>query len=170
MMKKLYLIRHAKSSWKDITLDDFDRPLNKRGKHNSTLMGVILKSRAIKPDLILSSPAQRAIITSQNISNAIDYKTEDIDYVEAIYDASLTDLLTVLRSINNRNHSVFLIGHNPSLNSLLDYLVQYHTIQNIVTTGIVEIDLSIEKWSELFQYSGELVRFEFPKKYYEKKD
>lgn len=169
-MKKLYLIRHAKSSWKDMTLDDFDRPLNKRGKHDSKLMGQLLKSRAIKPDRILSSPAKRATITSQNISNAIDYNVEEIDYLESIYEASLTDLLTILKSVDNSHHTLFLVGHNPSLNSLLDYLVHYHNIHNIVTTGIAEVDLSINKWGELAQYSGALVQFEFPKKYYEQNE
>ncbi|MCH9740471.1 MAG: histidine phosphatase family protein [Epsilonproteobacteria bacterium] len=164
-MKKLYLIRHAKSSWKDFTLDDFDRPLNKRGKHDSKLMGELLKSRAIKPNLIIASPAKRATITANNIAQEIGYALENIEYKESIYEASVRDLITVLTSINDKNSTIFLIGHNPSLNSLLDYLVKHHDIENIVTTGIVEIDFDIEHWNEIAENSGEFVLFEFPKKY-----
>jgi phosphohistidine phosphatase len=163
-MKKLYLIRHAKSSWNDLNLDDFDRPLNKRGKHDVKLMGERLKSKQIKPDLIIASPAKRTSITANSIAKKIGYDLEKIDYQETIYEASLSDLLTVLKSIDNKNDVVFLIGHNPSLNSLLDYLVESHNIENIVTTGMVEIELDVQRWGEIDEDSGEVVLFEFPKK------
>lgn len=163
-MKKLYLIRHAKSSWNDLNLDDFDRPLNKRGKHDAKLMGERLKSKQIKPDLIIASPAKRASITANSIAKKIGYDLEKIDYQETIYEASLNNLLSILKSIDNKNDVVFLIGHNPSLNSLLDYLVESHNIENIVTTGIVEIELDVERWGEIDEDSGEVVLFEFPKK------
>ncbi len=165
-MKKLYLIRHAKSSWNDLNLDDFDRPLNKRGKHDAKLMGERLKSKKIKPDLIIASPAKRASITANVIAKKIDYELEKIDYQETIYEASLYNLLSILKSIDNKNDVVFLIGHNPSLNSLLNYLVESHDIENIVTTGMVEIKLDVERWGEIDEDSGEIVLFEFPKKYY----
>ncbi len=72
-MKTLYIIRHAKSSWKDTTLDDFDRSLNKRGKLNAPLMGDRLKSKNIVPDLILSSPAKRAKKTAKIIAEKVEY-------------------------------------------------------------------------------------------------
>ncbi|MBU1669119.1 histidine phosphatase family protein [bacterium] len=165
-MKKLYLIRHAKSSWNDLNLDDFDRPLNKRGKHDAKLMAERLKSKKIKPDLIIASPAKRASITANTIAKKIGYDLGNIDFQETVYEASLSDLLTVLKSIDNKNDVVFLIGHNPSLNSLLDYLVERHDIENIVTTGMVEIELDVERWNEITKNSGKVVLFEFPKKYY----
>ncbi|MCK5293309.1 MAG: histidine phosphatase family protein, partial [Arcobacteraceae bacterium] len=73
MSKKLYIIRHAKSSWKDFTLDDFDRPLNKRGRLNAPFMGKILKGKNIIPDIILSSPALRAKTTAKIIANEIGF-------------------------------------------------------------------------------------------------
>lgn len=92
-MKRLYLIRHAKSSWKDFSLEDFDKPLNRRGEHDSKLMGKLLKSKKIKPDLIIASPAKRTTITANRIAKEIGYKLENIDYVENIYEASLNDLI-----------------------------------------------------------------------------
>lgn len=165
-MKTLYLIRHAKSSWKDLTLDDFDRPLNKRGKHDAKLMGKLLHTKHIKPDLILSSPANRAMTTAQKLSESIGYPLKKIDYQPTIYEADVEKLLTVIREVDEGVNTLFLIGHNPSLNSLLDYLVAENRIENIVTTGMVEIELSIDRWSEISQASGVLVQFEFPKKYY----
>jgi phosphohistidine phosphatase len=77
-MKTIILVRHAKSSWKDLSLDDFDRPLNKRGKINAPLMGEKLKERQIMPDLILSSPAKRARKTATTIAKKIGYPKKKI--------------------------------------------------------------------------------------------
>lgn len=167
-MKTLYLIRHAKSSWKDITLDDFDRPLNKRGKHDAKLMGKLLHTKHIKPDLILASPANRAMITAQKLAESIDYPLKKIHYQSAIYEASVEALLDVIRQAEDKVNTLFLIGHNPSLNGLLDYLVPENRVDNIVTTGIAEIELSIDRWEALAFGSGALIQFEFPKKYYQK--
>ena len=71
IIKKLYIIRHAKSDWSDDTLKDFDRPLNKRGLKNAPFMGSLLKNKNINPDLILSSPALRAITTAEIIANRV---------------------------------------------------------------------------------------------------
>jgi phosphohistidine phosphatase len=164
-MKELYIIRHAKSSWKDITLSDFDRPLNKRGKHNSIFMGELLASRGVVPDVIVSSSAKRAYTTSKNIAKAIGYSKQKIYFNSDIYEASLNTLIHVITAIDNEHESAFLIGHNPSLNMLLDYLVPDNTIENIVTTGVVELELSIERWEELSAKRTKLISFEYPKKY-----
>ena len=81
-MKKLFVIRHAKSSWKDYSLDDFDRPLNKRGFLNAPFMGDYLKGRAVVPDIILSSPALRAKTTADIIANRVKYKKQIDRYLE----------------------------------------------------------------------------------------
>ena len=76
--KKLYIIRHAKSSWSDMSLDDFDRPLNKRGKANAPVMGTRFKNKGVKPDIIISSPAKRAISTAKIIAKKVKYVDEII--------------------------------------------------------------------------------------------
>ena len=97
-MKTIILVRHAKSSWKDLSLDDFDRPLNKRGKRNAPFMGKELKKRQIMPDLILSSPAKRARKTAVAIAKAIDYPKKKIKYNENMYHTSASYLLEMVRN------------------------------------------------------------------------
>ena len=118
-MKTLYLIRHAKSSWKDITLDDFDRPLNQRGKKNAPFMGKLLKQREVKPDLIISSPAKRAKCTANIIAREIGY-TKDIVFEPKIYESNLVSLKNVIYSIDDKYNTVFLFGHNPCLNIFVE--------------------------------------------------
>ena len=165
-MKTLYLIRHAKSSWKDITLNDFDRPLNKRGKLNADLMGNLLATQGIRPDLILSSPANRAMSTAKKLAESIGYSSDGVQYKQSIYEAGLNELLGVIHQVDDSVNRLFLIGHNPSLNSLLDYLVPQNSIDNIVTAGIAEIQLRVNSWGDTAQASGELMQFEYPKKHY----
>lgn len=164
-MKKLYLIRHAKSSWKDTSLSDYDRPLNKRGEHNSLFMGERLAKWGVMPDIILSSSARRAYLTAKNIAKMIGYSKQKIHFTNDIYEASLQDLLQTIQAIDNAHQSAFLIGHNPSLNMLLDYLVPDNFVENIVTTGIVELELNIDKWEELSPNTTQFIAFEYPKKY-----
>ena len=85
-MKTLYLVRHAKSSWKYPNLDDFERPLNKRGRKNAPFMGKVLKELKVSPDLIISSPANRAAMTARIIAGKINYPLENILYSETIYE------------------------------------------------------------------------------------
>ena len=87
-MKTLYLARHAKSSWKYPDLDDFERPLNKRGRRNAPFMGKILKNLKVTPDLITSSPANRAAMTARIMADIIKYPLEKIRYSENIYEFS----------------------------------------------------------------------------------
>ena len=161
-MKKLYIIRHAKSSWKDLTLNDFDRPLNKRGKQNVLLMGSILKEKHILPDMIISSPALRAKLTAKEIARIISF-TKDIKFYENIYDASSYDLIGILKSIDDNNNSLFLFGHNPSLNSLAETFIGLY--ENIPTCAIVEIEFDCNKWKDIDQTNANLVSFDYPKRY-----
>jgi len=164
-MKKLYIIRHAKSSWKDTTLSDFDRPLNKRGKHNSKFMGELLAQKNIKPDIILASSAKRAYSTAKNIAKVIGYSKQKIHFSTKMYESSISTLVELIRSIDNKNHTAFIIGHNPTLNCLLDALVPYNSIDNIVTAGVVELELDIDRWEDLSHQTTKLISFEYPKKY-----
>jgi len=164
-MKKLYIIRHAKSSWKDTTLSDFDRPLNKRGKHNSIFMGEFLASKGVKPDIILSSSAKRAYATAKNIAKTLGYSKQKIHFTTELYEASIATLIELIQSIDNKHKTAFIIGHNPTLNCLLDELVPYNGIENIVTAGVVELELDIDQWEKLSHQSTKLISFEYPKKY-----
>src|SRR5206468_6352752 len=98
-MKTIFLIRHAKSSWDDTTLPDKDRPFNDRGKRDAPKMGKRLAKRNVVPNLILSSPAKRALKTAQIIATKLDYKLGDIVVDERLYATGADELLHVIRKL-----------------------------------------------------------------------
>lgn len=161
-MKKLYLIRHAKSSWSDFALDDFDRSLNKRGKNNAPLMGKLLKDKNIIPDIFLSSPALRAKTTAKIIAKKIEY-TKKIIFDKEIYEASDATLHKMLTKLGNKNSIVFLVAHNPGLNILAEYYVDFY--ENIPTCGIIKIEFDCNKWKNISSSNAKLISFEYPKRY-----
>ena len=160
-MKKLYIIRHAKSSWSDEKLDDFERPLNKRGKANAPMMGVRLKENGIMPDIIISSPAKRAKSTAEIIAKEIGYEKKVL-FDENIYESSIDELRKILTALHDKNSTVFVVGHNPSLNDLANYYVGHE--ENIPTCGIVEIGFECERWADIEPKNAKLLLFDYPKK------
>src|SRR2546423_6386227 len=111
-MKTLFLLRHAKSSWKDESLPDFERPLNRRGKEASEQIGRYMKKELIAPELILSSPAVRARETVERVSKAAKLNVE-VRFDQRIYEAGGLRLLEVVSQIENERKTVLLVGHNP---------------------------------------------------------
>jgi len=160
-MKKLYIIRHAKSSWDDESLNDFDRPLNKRGKANAPMMGGRLKKNGVMPDIIISSPAKRAKSTAEIIAKEIGYEKK-VHFDENIYESSVDELSKILKSIDDKNNIVFLVGHNPELNMLVDNYVKFY--ENIPTCGVVEIGFECDKWADIGPKNAKLLSFDYPKK------
>jgi phosphohistidine phosphatase len=162
-MKTLYLVRHAKSSWKYTNLDDFERPLNNRGRKNAPFMGKALKKLKVAPDLVISSPANRASTTARMIAAAINYPLENIRYSEAIYEFSEKALIHVVKQINDAVNKAMVVGHNPALNGLANYISD-QPIGNIPTCGSICVELDISAWVKLNAHCGKLKFFEFPKK------
>ena len=163
-MKRLYLIRHAKSSWKDPDLADFERPLNRRGKKDAPYMGKRLKKYEVTPDLIISSPAKRALKSATIIANEIDFPTNKIITDMSIYQADVPNLTDLIQNIDDSNNQVMLVGHNPDLTSLANYLSNY-TISNIPTSGIFCIDFDISSWKNVAARKGIFIFFDYPKKH-----
>lgn len=163
-MKKLYIIRHAKSDWGDLSLNDYDRPLNKRGKKDAPMMGKILAEQGIRPDLILSSPACRALTTAQTIAEEVGYDDKNIVYQESLYLASPEEIENILRSLPSSAQTVFIIGHNPGLSEFAEYVCA-EAIGNIPTCGIVELILNEETWQSIGKRSVTLASFDYPKKH-----
>jgi phosphohistidine phosphatase len=117
-MKTLYLVRHAKSSRDDPSLPDRDRPLDDRGMQDAPNMGKRLRKRGVKPDLLLSSPALRALTTAQLIAEEVGYKRKDIAVDDRLYASSADDLLAVIRALDKKLSRVMLFGHNPEFTDL----------------------------------------------------
>jgi phosphohistidine phosphatase len=163
-MKTLYLVRHAKSSWKYPRLDDFERPLNKRGRKNAPFMGSILKKLKVAPDIIISSPANRAATTARIIADTIDYPLEKIRYEETIYATSEYDLLQVIQQLDDAVSQAMLVSHNPAITDLANSIGDT-AISNIPTSGVCCINLDISSWAKIGDQRGKLKFFDFPKKH-----
>ena len=161
-MKTLTIIRHAKSSWADSGLDDFDRTLNRRGKQDAPMMGQRLAERDVYPDLILSSPAKRADKTIKKIAKKIEYPREDIIFEEKMYLADVPELLKIIRSIENSVQHLMLCGHNPGVTEFSNY-VSGERIDNMPTCGVAVIGFDINSWNDVDRNTGVLERFDYPK-------
>lgn len=162
-MMKLFLIRHAKSDWSNLLLDDFDRPLNKRGLKDAPFMAKLLKKKAIKADLIICSPSLRTKLTSEFFIKELDLKNEII-FEKAIYEAPYENLLEVLQKIDDKYKTIILVGHNPGLCDLANFLCEDY-FENIPTCAVVEIDFNTNSWNEISKENSKLICFEYPKKY-----
>jgi phosphohistidine phosphatase len=162
-MKRLTLVRHAKSSWKDPELADFDRPLSKRGKQDAPLMGKRLAGRDLRPELIVSSPARRARKTAKLIARELDLADERLVLEAKIYEAEPAVLLEVVRGLDDRWEHVLLVGHNPGLTELGNLLADCG-IENIPTCGALCLDFDADDWKSLGPKSGTLVFYDYPKK------
>jgi len=162
-LKTLYLLRHAKSSWNLPSIDDFDRPLNNRGIRNAPFMGEMLLRKNISLELIISSPALRAITTAKIIAEKLKYPVSNIKKDKNIYEASALDLLSVLKKTNNKLKFLMLVGHNPGMNDLIN-LISDKRLDNLPTAGIVCLKKEVDNWEKiddnwLFEF------IEYPKKY-----
>jgi len=152
-MKILLLLRHAKSNWKDASLTDFERPLNGRGLKAAPLIGRYLRRKKIRPDLILSSPAERARQTTALVVAAAQWNAE-LRYDERIYEASAGRLLEIISQIEESAGTVLLVGHNPGMEELLWRLTGES--QTMPTAALAEISLDIDKWNRARERSGRL--------------
>ncbi|MEN5386513.1 histidine phosphatase family protein [Aliarcobacter skirrowii] len=160
-MRELILIRHAKSDWSNPLLDDFERPLNKRGEKNAPFMAKILKKEIQKPDLIISSPSFRTKLTLEYFLKEFEYKGEVI-FEKSIYEAPFENLLKVIKNIDNKYKTIFLIGHNPGLNDLANFLLGSFE-DNIPTSGVLKIDFDTNSWKNISKDNSKLIFFKYPK-------
>lgn len=160
-MKTLYLVRHAKSSWKYPDLDDFERPLNNRGRRNAISTGKFFNKIKAAPDLIISSPATRAAMTSRIIAAAIDYPFERIQYSETVYSSSIEALMHIAGNISDEIKEAMLTGHNPVFTDFANY-ISNQRIGNIPTCGVFCVELDISSWSKIAENCGVLKFFKVP--------
>lgn len=160
-MKTVILLRHAKSSWKNEDLSDFDRPLNARGLEAAPLIGSLMFDKKIEADAILSSPAKRARQTAVLVRETAQLKPQ-IRYEEKIYEASPLALFYLLAEQDDKNGSILLVGHNPGLERLTEILTGETVAMKTAT--LAKIDLPIEKWSEINPNCGKLSFVLYPRR------
>ena len=159
-MKKLIIIRHSKSSWKDLSLGDFHRPLNKRGKTDGPIMANFLSSKINKICFLHSSSSVRTFEPSKFFIDRI--KFDQIKYDDSLYHSSSFLILNLIKNYSDNFSSVAIIAHNPGLTNLINELTNID-LDNLPTTGIAEIDFNCIKWNDISLKNSNLIEIKFPK-------
>ncbi len=144
----LLVLRHGKSSWKDLSLDDYDRPLKKRGKRDAKRVGAFLQEQGLIPDLILTSSAKRARGTAKRVAKGGQFKGKvPIKRDRQLYHAEPETIVEVLQGIDTGHQRVMIVGHNPGLEDLLELLIGEWS--RMPTAALAEIRLPIARWRDL---------------------
>jgi phosphohistidine phosphatase len=164
-MKYLTLIRHAKSSWEQPDIDDMVRPLNQRGKESTILMGNWMQQQKMKPDIIITSPATRALHTAINIASWINYNKARMDIDQSIYFGGTKAIVEKLLSLDNANSSykeVLIVGHEPYLGEAVTKLCG-DELDKFPTCGLYRIGWEADTWEHALKFPGSKVLFMTPK-------
>jgi phosphohistidine phosphatase len=160
--KTLILVRHAKSSWDDAALSDFERPLNGRGKRDAPAMAKRLHDHKVKIDGFYSSPARRAKKTCKCFVEEYEAPDKDFHLVEKLYEAGEDDFYSVVTKADDRYNSIAIFSHNPGITDFVNQLSDTH-IDNMPTCGAFAIAVACNSWSEFKNAKKEFKFFEFPK-------
>jgi phosphohistidine phosphatase len=161
-MKTLILIRHAKSDWSTAGQNDYDRPLNARGKTDAPNMGKRLIQHQLRPDLIVSSPALRAGTTAQLIARSISYPVNAITFDKGLYLCDIPYFETVIFGIDNTINTLAIVSHNNGLTDFVNSINNFKT-ENVPTCGIVAFDIHTDRWEDFPSAPKNLRFFEYPK-------
>ena len=158
-LKRLVIIRHAKSSWANALLDDFDRPLNERGKKDAPLMAKKLKEKKVNPDIIITSPAKRALSTAKKFAKVFELEKKKIKKEPKLYHAAENIILKICKELDDKHEVVFIVGHNPGLTHFVNYASNLE-IDNIPTTGVTIMEVS--NWNKLGKEKAKAIYFDYP--------
>lgn len=161
-MKKIILIRHAKSAWDNPWLSDHDRPLSERGLRDAPKMAKHLKKRNINPEIILCSTAKRAVQTAQIIAKEFEFPEDKIIFEENLYHAQPNIILKYIHHQKDSKNTMLVIGHNPGFNELITHLGG--KLENLPTSGQFGFKLKAEKWNDLSPKTAEVWFLDYPKK------
>ncbi len=161
-MRTLTLVRHAKSSWKDASLRDRERPLSKRGERDAPVMAQRIAAAGIRPSLIISSPAVRAWTTAKIVAAEIGYPIEFMQRENDLYLASLDRLLDIVAAQDPGFNNLMLFGHNPGLTDFANYLCPGVT-DNVPTAGLLAVEFDTEDWLLYEKPEVQVLRYDYPK-------
>ena len=161
-MKTLYIVRHAKSSWSQSGLSDFERPLNDRGNRDKKTMGKRLADQHVEIDLIISSSAKRTTQTTYGLVKEMNFDSSNISFFDELYHAGVSVLLNTVCKTPDSVSKLMLVGHNPGVSSFCGYLCGFLT--DFPTLGIVKINFEIDSWEEVSAETGVLEWYDYPKK------
>ena len=162
-MKQLLIVRHSKSDRNDLSLKDFDRPLNDRGHKNAQEMATRLFKQNIIPQILVSSSALRALTTANYFADKFTINHSAVIKNEDIYEASSSKLLKIINGFDNKANLIGFFGHNPGFSELAFRLSNNSILDNLPTTGIALIEFPFDKWNLVSYGTGKLLLFDFPK-------
>ena len=166
-MKRLVLIRHAKSSWANPLQSDFDRPLNDRGERDAPMMGDRLKLADVIPDLIISSTAKRASQTAKRIAKAVGYDTDEIEWLEELYHCVPAVFEEVIYAVDDEVNTLYMVAHNPSISEFAAALDNTRSIDDMPTCAVAAFKIDTDRWADFSLAKKELVFYDTPKKDHE---
>ena len=162
--KTLLLVRHAKSSWDDVSLPDFDRPLNSRGKKDAPKMAKRLLDKKIKIDAFISSPAKRAKKTAEFFIEEFDRDEKEIILVSALYHAAIDDFYQTINDADNKFDNIALFSHNPGITAFANEIAPKVELDNMPTCSVFAVRMDIKNWNEFKDVEKEFWFFDYPKK------
>jgi phosphohistidine phosphatase len=164
-LRIVFLVRHAKSSWKDTSLDDKDRPLKKRGIKDLGLLKPVLIKQKHKPEGIYSSDAKRAAETAKILAGYYDLKKKHLTFCNELYASSAQEILDFIRNRDDELRSIMLVGHNPEMAQAASLLGSNSPEVVMPTSAVVCFRLDLDHWCRLQENSGRMEFYEYPKKY-----
>jgi len=144
-------------------MEDIDRPLNKRGKRDAPEMGRRLSEYGVKPTIVVSSPARRALRTAEKVSAELGLEKRDIRIDEHVYSWDSDAVLKVINELDDKYKSAMVVFHNPAIIDLVNELTS-GDINNVPTCGVAIIGFDTDKWSGVKKGKGKLLKFDYPKK------
>ena len=162
-MKTLILVRHAKSSWDDFSINDIDRPLNDRGKKDAPAMAKRMKDKDIKIDAFISSPAKRARKTAEAFAKEYEEKKGNIIFFEELYLASPPAFFDVISKTDDEFKTIAVFSHNDGITSFANMLTS-EKIDNIPTSGVFAVKIKTKHWADFEKAEKEFWFFDSPKK------
>ena len=162
LMKTLYLLRHAKSSWNFVELTDQERPLNERGRDDAPRVGKALAERDIRLDLVVASPAVRALTTAVLVARELDYPHDKIVIEPGIYQAEVDELVAIIRALPDVADSVLLTGHNPTITDTVNELSPT-PIDEMPTATVVCLRFQCESWEQVKKTNAEFYFVDYVK-------
>ena len=163
-MKRLIVVRHAKSDWSLPDQDDWDRPLNPRGQRDAPEMARRLRKRRVRPDLILTSPAVRALTPATILARELKVESSLLRPEERLYLAGPQDLLAVIRELGGSSQQLMVVAHNPGITEFANRLSAGDTIDNMPTCAIFTARFAIADWTDLEWGSGKNAAFDYPRR------
>ena len=158
-MKTLFLVRHGQSSWDDVKLADSERPLTDKGKSDAAKMGKRLAESEVALDLMVSSPAKRALATAEAIARKLDFKRKHIVQDERLYSGQVEDLLQLIEEVGEKHKRVMLVGHNPLLSELVLQLADKDV--NLPTCAVAMLRFDTKSWAKISSKKLEKVAIKY---------